>query len=171
MPTYTVHQPPPRKGEAASAPERFLFLRDGFHFWAFVLTPFWLLRYRLWLAFVLYLAVSIVLSIALALVGAGATVQFFAGLLVALLIGFEASTLRRRKLARRGWKMLGFVIGEDLEMAERRFFGAWAKEENLRAGAVPPAPPAAPEPRYFAPMRRATPPDIIGLFPEPEGGR
>src|SRR5487761_1995760 len=106
MPTYTVHQPPPRKGEAASAPERFLFLRDGFHFWAFVLTPFWLLRYRLWLAFVLYLAVSILLSIALALVGAGSTVQFFAGLLVALLIGFEAGTLRRWKLTRGGWKML-----------------------------------------------------------------
>ena len=44
MPTYTVHQPPPRKGETASAPERFVFVRDGFHVWAFVLTPFWLLR-------------------------------------------------------------------------------------------------------------------------------
>ena len=50
MPTYTVHQPPPRQGEAARAPERFVFVRDGFHFWAFVLAPFWLLRYRLWLA-------------------------------------------------------------------------------------------------------------------------
>ena len=171
MPTYTVHQPPPRKGEAASAPERFLFLRDGFYFWAFVLTPFWLLRYRLWLAFVLYLAVSILLSIALALVGAGSTVQAFVGLLVALLIGFEAGTLRRWKLNRRGWKMLGFVIGEDLEMAERRFFGAWAKEENTRPGVAPPAPPPASESRYFAPVWRATPPDIIGLFPEPESGR
>ena len=171
MPTYTVHQPPPRKGEAASAPERFLFLRDGFHFWAFVLTPFWLLRYRLWLAFVLYLAVSILLSIAPALVGAGSPVQFFAGLLVALLVGFEAGTLRRWKLNRRGWKILGFVIGEGLEMAERRFFGAWAKEENTRPHAAPPAPPRATEPRYLARVRRATPPDIIGLFPEPEGGR
>ena len=50
MPTFTVHQPPPRPGEAAIAPERFVFVRDGFHFWAFVLAPFWLLRYRLWLA-------------------------------------------------------------------------------------------------------------------------
>ena len=44
MPTYTVHQPPPRKGEAASAPERFVFVRDGFHFWAFLLGPLWMLR-------------------------------------------------------------------------------------------------------------------------------
>ena len=50
MPTYTVHAPPPRKGEAATKPERFVFVRDGFYFWAFVLAPFWLLVHRLWLA-------------------------------------------------------------------------------------------------------------------------
>ena len=55
MPTYTVHEPPPRQGEAAIAPERFLFVRDGFYFWAFALAPLWLLRHRLWLAFVIYL--------------------------------------------------------------------------------------------------------------------
>jgi Protein of unknown function (DUF2628) len=160
MPTYTVHQPPPRHGETASAPERFVFVRDGFHFWAFVLTPFWLLRYRLWLTFTIYLAVSILLGLALRLTGALSTVQFLAGVLVALLIGFEAATLRRAKLARRGWKMLGFVVGEDAEMAERRFFAEWGKR------ATPPAPPAAP-------VRRGTPSpsDVIGLFPEPGGGR
>ena len=45
MPTYTVHEPPPRKGQSAD-PERFLFVRDGFHFWAFLLAPFWLLARR-----------------------------------------------------------------------------------------------------------------------------
>ena len=34
---------------------RFAFVRDGFHFWAFLLTPFWLLRHRLWLEFIAYL--------------------------------------------------------------------------------------------------------------------
>ena len=169
MPTFTVHQPPPRLGEAASAPERFVFVRDGFHFWAFVLTPFWLLRYGLWLAFTIYLVVSILLGIALRLSGAGATVQFLAGTLVALLIGFEAATFRRAKLTRRGWKMLGFVIGEDTEAAEQRFFAEWSK----RAREAPPAPPAAPEPRYAVPLRRGTPSpsDVIGLFPEPGSGR
>jgi hypothetical protein len=169
MPTFTVHQPPPRRGEAASAPERFVFVRDGFHFWAFVLAPFWLLRYRLWLAFVIYLVASILLGIGFLLIGASSTVQFFAGLLIALLIGFEAATLRRWKLTRRGWKMRGFVVGEDAEMAERRFFAEWSK----RASEAPPAPPAAPEPRYAVPLRRGTPSpsDVIGLFPEPGGGR
>lgn len=172
MPTFTVHQPPSRPGEAASAPERFVFVRDGFHFWAFVLAPFWLLRYRLWLAFAIYLAVSILIGMALRLSGAGSTVQFLAGTLVALLIGFEASTFRRAKLTRYGWNMLGFVVGEDVEMAERRFFAEWARQSNTRAS-VPPAPAAAPEPRYAAPVRRGTPSpsDVIGLFPEPGGGR
>jgi hypothetical protein len=159
MSTYTVHQPPPRKGEAVAAPERFVFVRDGFHFWAFVLTPFWLLRYRLWLAFAVYLVTSILLGIGLAVIHASSTVQFFAGLLVALLIGFEASTIRRWKLTRRGWKMLGFVVGENVELAERRFFAEWSK----RAGATPPsAPPPVPPPRYAASL-----PDVIGLFPDP----
>ncbi len=167
MPTFTVHAPPPRKGEAASAPERFVFVRDGFHFWAFLLTPFWLLRRRLWLAFALYVLASILLAIALRLVGAGSTVQFLAGLLVALLFGFEAATLRRWKLTRRGWKMLGFVVGEDIEMAERRFFAEW----STRVDNAPPAPPAPPEPRTTVPVRHDAPPDIIGLFPEPGGVR
>jgi hypothetical protein len=165
MPTYTVHEPPPQPGEAASAPDRFLFVRDGFCFWAFVLAPLWLLLHRLWLAFALYLAASVLLGVGLALIGASATVQFLAGLLIALLIGFEAATIWRRKLTRRGWKMLGFVVGEDAEMAERRFFAEWTK----RAGAAPSAPPAAAEPRYSAPVRRGppSPSDVIGLFPEP----
>ncbi len=169
MPTFTVHEPPPRQGEAATAPERFVFVRDGFHFWAFVLAPLWLLLHRLWLAFAIYLAVSILLGVGLVLIGASATVQFLVGLLVALLIGFEAATIRRWTLTRRGWKTLGFVVGEDAEMAERRFFAEWAK----RAGEAPAVPPAAPEPHYATPVRRGppSPSDVIGLFPEPGGQR
>jgi Protein of unknown function (DUF2628) len=165
MPTYTVHEPPPRLGEAAIAPERFLFVRDGFYFWAFALAPLWLLLHRLWLAFAIYLVANILLDGGLMLIGASSSVQFLAGLLVALLVGFEAATIWRWKLTRRGWKMLGFVIGEDAEMAERRFFAEWSK----RAGATLPEPPALPEPHYTAPLRRVppSPSDVIGLFPEP----
>ncbi len=52
MPTFTVHEPPPRKSESVASPERFVFVRDGFYFWAFVLAPLWLLVHRLWLALV-----------------------------------------------------------------------------------------------------------------------
>ena len=168
MPTFTVHAPPPKAGETQSAPERFVFVRDGFYVWAFLLTPFWLLWRRLWLAFGLYLLASVVLAVGLRLIGTDSIVQFVAGLLVSLLIGFEASSLRRRKLAWKRWTMLGFVVGEDIEMAERRFFAEWTKETNKRATEAPPTPPTMPEPRAVMPLRHDGPPDIIGLFPEPE---
>ena len=167
MPTYTVHAPPPRQGQSAE-PERFVFVRDGFHFWAFLLGPLWLLARRLWLVFVLYAVVIIVLAVALRLAHMPATVQSVASAAIALLLGFEAATLRRWTLGRRGWQMLGFVVGEDKEMAERRFYLQWVE----RAGATPAPPAPLPtEPRYAMPVRRGPPSgsDVIGLFPEPGG--
>jgi Protein of unknown function (DUF2628) len=162
MPTYTVHAPPPRQGESAD-PERFVFVRDGFYFWAFLLTPFWLLARRLWLVFVLYVVFSILLGVALKLIGAGPLVGLLVGLAVALLMGLEAATLRRWSFALRGWQMLGFVVGEDKETAERRFFGEWVQRATT--------PPPLPGPTYAAPVRRGPPTgtDVIGLFPEPGG--
>ena len=126
MPTYTVHAPPLKAGEQQSDPQRFVFVRDGFHFWAFLLGPLWMLYRRLWLVLVLYLIVTGVLSGALVALRAPATLQITMDVLIALLVGFEAATLRRWKLGRRRWQTLGFVVGDDAESAERRFFGAWA---------------------------------------------
>ena len=80
---------------------------------------------------------------------------------VSLLIGLEAASLRRRKLAWRRWSMLGFVVGDDLETAEHRFFAEWTKTPtSAPSAAPPPAPPSA------SPMPRQTQSAIIGLFPE-----
>ena len=47
MPVYTVHAPSDvtLRDEA----DKFVFVRDGFHFWAMLLGPLWLLWKRLWL--------------------------------------------------------------------------------------------------------------------------
>ena len=169
MPTYTVHAPPPRQGDKTSAPERFVFVRDGFHVWAFVLAPVWLLVHRLWLAFVIYLVGYGILGTALAFMRVSASVQSLVALMIALLVGFEASSIWRWTLTRRGWATLGFVVGEDAELAERRFFAQW-NSRTTDAVASPQAPSA---PSYSAPVRRGTPSpsDVIGLFPEPGGQR
>ena len=165
MPTYTVHEPPPRKGEAVSTPERFVFVRDGFYVWAFLLAPLWLLWRRLWLAFAIYLLVNVALGVILTLIGAPLGVRFLASLLMALLVGFEASAIWRRKLAWKKWKTLGFVVGDDAETAERRFYAEWAKRVDVK----PAVTSAAQAPQYSAPVRRGppSPSDVIGLFPEP----
>jgi len=167
MSTYTVHAPPPRQGETTSAPERFVFARDGFHVWAFLLAPLWLLVHRLWLAFGIYIVGYALISIGLVFVRAPTSAQFLVGLLLALLMGFEASTIWRWTLARRGWTMLGFVVGEDTEMAEQRFFAEWIRRPSESPVT------ASPEPKYSTPMRRGppSPSDVIGLFPEPGAQR
>ena len=169
MPTYTVHAPPPRQGETTSAPERFVFVRDGFHVWAFVLAPLWLLAHRLWLAFTIYAVGYGVLGVAFAFLRVPATAQLLAGLAIALLVGFESPSIWRWTLTRRRWSALGFVVGEDVEMAEQRFFANWAMPRDA-APATPPPPPAS---GYSPPIRRGppSPSDVIGLFPEPGGQR
>ncbi len=75
MPTYTVHAAPPRAGETASDPQRFVFVRDGFHFWAFALAPLWLLVHRLWLVLLGYVAASVLIGGVFYVVGASARLE------------------------------------------------------------------------------------------------
>ncbi len=69
MSVYTVHEPPLRAAGALAEPERFVFVRDGFYWWAFLLTPLWMLRHRLWLVLVIYLVSSAVLETAMRVLG------------------------------------------------------------------------------------------------------
>jgi hypothetical protein len=164
MSSYTVHEPPLRAGAAAPVPERYVFVRDGFSFWAFLLGPLWMLRHRIWLVLVLYAVISGVFFLVLAIAGAPGSIIGLVGFLIALLIGLEAGTLRRFTLRRRGWKNVGVVTGKDREDAERRFFAAW-----LQAGARPAA-PAVSVPSSLPPHQPRTS-DVIGLFPEPGASR
>jgi len=168
MPTFTVHEPRPRKGESAASPERFVFVRDGFYFWAFALPPLWLLARRLWLVFVLYLLAVIAINVALYFLNAPSLARLSVSFLTSLLIGFEAGTLWRWTLARRKAKTVGVVVAEDLEMAERRFFAAWGERQTPQS-----APAKSEPPQFSAPVRRGPPTgsDVIGLFPEPGGSR
>ena len=170
MSIYTVHQPPPEAGAAAAEPYRFVFIRDGFSWWAFLLTPLWMLRHRLWLALAIYLVVAAAVDAGLRALGASLLTLIVASLLISLLAGLEAGTLRRFKLARRHWRNIGVVTGDDLEDAERRFFDAWISQAPARRPAAPanasPAGSAAPP----APSA-AAPSGVIGLFPEPGAHR
>jgi len=158
MSGYTVHEPPPRADEGEPDPERFAFVRDGFSFWAFLLGPVWMLWHGLWLVLIGYLVVMAVLQVVLTRIGASGGVHVAVALLVAILVGFEAASLRRWGLARRRWRNLGVVVADDLELAERRFFDAWVTTAHA-------AHPAEPMRQPVRPGRAV--PDVIGLFPEP----
>jgi hypothetical protein len=43
-------------GADLAAADKFVFVRDGFHFWAAVATVIWLLWHRLWLVLIGWIA-------------------------------------------------------------------------------------------------------------------
>jgi hypothetical protein len=159
MKVYTVHEPPLRRNESSVDPDRFVFVRDGFHFWAFVLGPIWMLWHRLWLVLLLYVVATAAVQFGMFALGLAAPAQFAVGALIALLVGFEAATFRRWTYTRRRWRNLGPVIAPDLLAAEHRFFDAWA----ARGDFVPPQRPL-PTTMRIPPSS----PEVIGLFPEPQ---
>jgi len=159
MAVYTVHEPPPR-GAAAPDPERFVFVRDRFSFWALLLGPIWMLWHRMWVVLLGYGLVVAALGWVLRAMHAPATVALSVSTLLALLIGLEAATLRRFTLARRRFANVGVVVGDDLELAERRFFDVWTRRrpgEGTPRGETPAGTVRMPQPRA----------DVLGLFPEP----
>jgi hypothetical protein len=169
MSVYTVHEPPSRAGAAASDVERFAFVRDGFSWWAFLFAPLWMLRHRMWLVLIGYVVIVGAIEVPVKLSGAPSLAANLIGILLGLLVGFEASTLRRFTLNRRGWKTLGVVSGDDLEDAERRFFDAWLQRKSSPSNG-PPAPmpgPASAARSWRGPLGSG----VIGLFPEPGARR
>ena len=161
MPVYTVHGRVDMSDDRAA--DRFTFVRDGFHFWAFLLAPFWLLWHRLWLAFFGWLVLTVGVSAGIAALGAGPDAVLSANFLIALLMGLEANTLWRWKLSRGKWRQAGIVVAETPEAAEQRFFDSWKGYDtpSTPAGSPPPI-------RASQPAARG---GIIGLFPEPGGSR
>jgi len=164
MTTFTVHEPPPRKSEQVTPPDRFAFVRDGFYFWAFVLGPVWMLYHRMWLVFVFYLVAIAGIEAGMWALGVSIAVKFVVGVLIALLVGFEAGTLRRWSLRR--WNDRGIVVAYNREAAEHRFFDRWQGREGGSYEAT--MPPTSPEPPPIPPHVPTSDHDIIGLFPQPQ---
>jgi hypothetical protein len=174
MPVYTVHAPL-TAGVDLRATDRFVFVRDGFHFWAAVLGVIWLGWHRLWLALVGWIIVIAGADAMLLGLGIGRGTVFWVDVLLAILLGFEASSLERWSFSRGNWRQLDLVVADDRDAAERRFFERWAMrrgtspydDHTVDRGAPPPTrdqgnglhPPPLPQS------------SIIGLFPEPGGGR
>jgi Protein of unknown function (DUF2628) len=166
MSAFVVLEPPGPQHAAIEHAERFIFLREKFSLRAFLFGPLWMIWQRLWVVLGAYLVGVGLVGYGLRVIGVGWLALALALGLVHLLIGLEATTLLRWTRARRGWRESGVVIADDLEMAERRFF-------DNRATLRPPAksaPRLVPE-QLAASQAEPSQPDIIGLFPEPGGGR
>jgi hypothetical protein len=176
MPVYTVHAPI-LTGADLRATDRFAFVRDGFHFWAFVLGVVWLAWHRLWLALIGWIVVIAAVDFAMTALGLGRMAVLLANVLLALLLGFEAASLQRWTLSRRNWRQLDIVVADDEESAERRFFDRWTAKARGVANDQSATDRGAPPPTRDIPGQPFSRPpplpqsEIIGLFPEPGASR
>jgi Protein of unknown function (DUF2628) len=172
MPVYTVHAPMGFDTNAG-ATDRYAFVRDGFHVWAMLLGPVWLVWHRLWLALIGWIVVTVAVEIGMMGFGAGTGAILVVDLLIALLMGFEAASLQRWTLSRRNWRQLDIVVADDEEAAERRFFDRWTAERNEFSYDQSTIDRGAPPPTRDVPGRTFSRPpnDIIGLFPQPGASR
>jgi hypothetical protein len=162
MATYLVFEPQDGARTQSNA-ERVVFLHEKFSPWAFILTPFWLLRYRLWLAFLIWLAVFAAITTIGGWLGYGPYAAIAASLFPSIVAGLEAINLRARKLLKSGYRDAGVVIAEDLDTAERRFFENW-KNAPDKPSTPSPLPTAYPDTKAAVASAEQ---NIIGMFPTP----
>src|SRR5262245_24038400 len=115
MAIYSVFAPPGRHRGSIDTAQRFVFVRDGFSWGAFIFGPLWMLRHGLILAPVAWVVLVALLVVAARFWSVPSGTETTVIVLLALLTGFEGSTLRRLSLQQRGWRDLGIVVGEDIE--------------------------------------------------------
>jgi hypothetical protein len=142
MLTFTVHEPPNPPADRVDRAEGLVFIKDGFAWLAVPLAPVWLLMHRLWWALLAWVGAVAALQLAQQF---GVLTENTTGLMTLglnVLVGFEAGTLRRWALDRKGWSMLGAVSGRTEDECERRFFDGWLPSQPiLKPSADQAAPP------------------------------
>ncbi|MDE1172852.1 MAG: DUF2628 domain-containing protein [Parvibaculaceae bacterium] len=170
MRSYTVHH---KDGEAADG-AGFVFVKEGFCWPALFVPALWLLFRRHWLV----LAGFLLFSFGLTRITADEPTFGFIIFIVQILIASEANDLRRWKLARHGYSLVGVAMGHGIDEAEWSFFHKYDGPLETR---VPPAPssgggkpgwrPHLPE-RWHRRKPEPAPPhdlDVVGLFPRAGG--
>lgn len=115
MRIYTVHLPP------SGDPDEAELVKEGFCWPALILGPIWAAWHGLWLPGLALLALTVLLSLIGQVWPGVEAVTSILGFAVAALFGGEANDLRRRRLARAGWRHAGVVGGRGIDTAHRRF--------------------------------------------------
>ncbi len=142
MVTFTVHEPSTPAPDRMDRAESLVFVKEGFTWSAAVFTPIWMIVHRLWWPLAGYVVAIGVLEGIRLLDIVPSSWPSLLSLALHVLVGFEADTLRRWKLDRNGWTMLGSVSGKNAAECERRFFDQWLPDQPV----IAPPPPHRPLP-------------------------
>ncbi|KAA2237852.1 DUF2628 domain-containing protein [Salinarimonas soli] len=160
MKPYTLHLPNDAPIGEPEALDRAVLVRDTFSWGAFIFTALWFFWHRLWLVGLAVLVGLFLVQAGLQALGAHPTAVFLAQILLSLLLGLEAASLRRWTLRRRGRPEVDTVMADGLEEAETKAFRRWLDRR-------PPPLPAS-IPGTVGAGRPAEGSPVIGLFPQAE---
>ena len=116
MASYVVMEPPGRSEKV----ETTTFVRDGFTWLGFLVSPLWLAWHRLWIEAGLTVVVMGILSVLGERLGLGLAGSLLS-LLVSFYVGLEGQGLRIASLRRRGWHEWGVVAAGSLDDADTRY--------------------------------------------------
>ena len=137
-------------------PETAELVHEGVTVGAYAVPVLWMLYHRMWTPALLLVFGQLAVTGLLDAAGAPYILTLAASLGINLLVGLNASDLRRLALDWRGYEEIATVSGRNLQDAERRFFdlydvGVPAKSETTTA-------------QHWSPVRRGDP---LGVFPAP----
>ncbi|MEN2494413.1 MAG: hypothetical protein TECD_00311 [Hyphomicrobiaceae bacterium hypho_1] len=123
--SYTVHECPDPVIFRDKRADELVFVKDGFSLLAILLPPIWMLINRLWLIFAGYISSIFILCLFIIILDISSFLLAYFVFGLNLIIGFEADSLVRWTLNRRGWKQIAHITGLTIEECERRFYSYW----------------------------------------------
>lgn len=124
---YTVHAPPASASQSGGEP---VFVSDGFSWSAVAFGPLWFIFHRLWLALIGWILIVTALVSSSLMLGLSATAAICIHYLLLLLLGWEAASLRRYGLARRGYTMIDVAAGGNADEAALVHFSRQQKRPD-----------------------------------------
>jgi len=104
----------------AQAADRYVFIRDGWSWLAFIMPVLWLLWHRVWFVAVMFVIASATIAL-LANDPAFALAAFVAGSLAQIYAGLEGGNWRITSLLAKGWTGVATLSAETVHEAELRF--------------------------------------------------
>jgi hypothetical protein len=131
MQAYTVYETPTPAADRIDRGEALVFVKDGFSWAAFLVTPIWMLIHRLWWPLLGYVVVVAGLQVLGAALGSPPVWMTLLALGLNLVMGFEAGSLRRWTLERTGWQMIGTATGVNFAACERTFVESWLPAQPM----------------------------------------
>ncbi len=118
MRVYSVHM----RRQSQDPDRDMVLVKEGFCWPALFFSIFWALWCRLWWVALGLIAVNVVVSVALTVLGADPVSEAAISVGMAILFGLLANDLKCWTLKGRGFNQVGVVAATNVETAEHRFF-------------------------------------------------